>query len=233
MASQDNIFRDKLEHVSDFQFNQEVAQVFPNMIERSVPGYSLLIDMFGLIAASFLKHGDVCYDLGCSLGACSQKVLRHVGKTEVRVVAVDSSTDMLGRAKQLLADPRVTFQQADLREFKTEHAQVVMLNLVLQFIEPEDRTPTLKQIHDNLKPGGVTLIAEKVIHSKLLTDLHINFKRSQGYSELEIAQKRTALENVMLPESSEMLDTRLHEAGFNLVEQWYQCLNWVAYLAIK
>ena len=66
----------------------------------------------------------------------------------------------------------------------------------------------------------------------LLTDLHIAFKRANGYSELEIAQKRSAIENVMKPDSLEEHRERLLAAGFSKVVPWFQCLNFASLIAL-
>ena len=115
---------------------------------------------------------------------------------------------------------------------------MVVLNFTLQFITPEQRTELINRIAKNLVPGGLLVLSEKVtdqdnVCKELLIDLHHDFKRANGYSELEIAQKRTALENVMRPDSLSCHQERLTNAGFSHIAPWFQCFNFLSIVAIK
>ena len=228
----DEVYRRPREQIVDFAFDKSVAEVFQDMIRRSVPGYETVVGLTGLIAARHLPAGGVCYDLGCSLGASSHAVLRAVGERDCRIVAIDGSEAMIERARGLAAEEsRITWAVGDIREAEIDSADVVMLNFVLQFLPPEDRLPLLARIRKALVPGGVLLLAEKLAASPDVEELHLDFKRANGYSELEIAQKRTALENVMRIDSLEAHHARLAAAGFGKVETWFRCLNWGAMIA--
>ena len=219
----------------DFVFDASVAEVFPDMIRRSVPGYEAVVPLTGLIAAKHLPEGGRCYDLGCSLGAATQSVLRAVGDMPCEIVAVDNSAAMLEKAREFAVktgvDARVRWVRADIRDVPLEDAAVVVLNYTLQFLPPPERLPLLRRIRGALTDAGVLVLAEKLAASDYFRDLHLRFKRANGYSELEIAQKRDALENVMRVDSEDAHLERLRSAGFARAAVWFRCLNWGAFLA--
>ena len=215
----------------DFAFDEAVAAVFPDMVRRSVPGYETVVPLTGLIAAKHLRPSGRCYDLGCSLGATTHAVLAAVGDQPCEIVAVDDSEAMLRRARQLSADPRIHWQCADIRDLAFEAADVVILNYTLQFLAPEDRLPLLKRLRACLEDGGVLLLSEKLDGCGYFADLHLDFKRANGYSELEIAGKRSALENVMRIDTEAVHLARLRAAGFDAPQRWFQCLNWASFIA--
>jgi len=239
----DRLFAKPQNPVPDFAFNHHVAQVFNDMIRRSVPGYPLLVEQIGLLAARFAQANSLLYDLGCSLGAVTSE-LRKVKVNSARVIAVDNSAAMLERCSANLTfttqdNPLLPVEliQADILQLKLQPASVVVMNFTLQFIAPEKRLYLLKRIRQSLMPGGVLILSEKLRFTdknpqQLLTELHLDFKRQGGYSELEIAQKRDALENVMQPDSLEIHKNRLKEAGFSQVVPWFQCLNFGSILAV-
>jgi tRNA (cmo5U34)-methyltransferase len=127
---------------------------------------------------------------------------------------------------------------ADLRDVAMSSASLVILNFTLQFVPSDDRHPLLQSCFDAMLPGAALLLSEKVCfeepgQQKLLTDLHLDFKRACGYSELEIAQKRTSLENTLIPESMATHTGRLRDIGFQTVTPWFQCFNFASFLAVK
>lgn len=240
--SRDRIFSEPRRQIVDFAFDEAVAHVFPDMIRRSVPGYELVVPMTGLLAARHIKDrpAALVYDLGCSLGATSLAVLRALDAlgtgTAVSIRAVDSSAAMLSQARTAIADPRIRFMEADARTMNLDACQVVTLNWVLQFLHPGERLGLLQRIGEALTPGGLLLLAEKVHAADPVAEAfneaaHLDFKRANGYSELEISQKRTALEEVMITDTVDDHLARLREAGFSSTRLWYQCLNWAAFAA--
>ena len=228
----DALFASGGRHLVDFAFDSDVAAVFPDMIRRSVPGYETVVPLTGLIAAHHLPTGGRCYDLGCSLGAVSQAVLAAVGDRPCEIVAVDRSAAMLERAKALAGqEPRLRWQCADVREIELAEADVVALGLTLQFLPPRDRLPLLRRIRAGLREGGVLVLTEKLKADGYFEQHHLDFKRANGYSEMEIAGKRAALENVMHIDSEETHLERLREAGFGAAKLWFRCLNWGSFVA--
>ena len=233
-TERDRLFA-KRKDLVDFVFDDGVAQVFPDMIRRSVPGYEAVVPLTGLIAAKHLAAGGRCYDLGCSLGAATYAVLRAVADLPCEVVAVDNSAAMLRKARALRGktglDKRIRWVRADVRDVALEDAAVVVLNYTLQFLPPEDRLPLLRRIREALTDSGVLVLSEKLAASGYFQDLHLRFKRANGYSDLEIAQKRDALENVMRIDSEDAHMERLRAAGFARAAVWFRCLNWGAFVA--
>ena len=230
-SSRDRLF-DEPRQLVDFAFDETVAAVFPDMIRRSVPGYETVVALTGLLAARHLNDGGRCYDLGCSLGASTLAVLRAMGTNPCEVVAVDSSAAMLDQASRLPEfDNRVNWVEADVREVEIDGAQVVILNYVLQFLPPDDRLPLVRRIRAGLRPDGVLIVSEKLAAGDYFDGMHREFKRANGYSELEISQKRAALENVMRIDTEEIHLARFRQAGFGSSEVWFRCLNWASFVA--
>ncbi|WPP45644.1 carboxy-S-adenosyl-L-methionine synthase CmoA [Pseudomonas sp. AN-1] len=241
----DRIYATPQEQVADFVFNEAVVRVFPDMIKRSVPGYPTIVENLGVIAGQFAQPHSALYDLGCSLGAVSQALRRHVQAEGCRVVAVDNSSAMVERCREYLHAQDSMFQEllpvevleADICRLEFQSASVVALNFTLQFIPREQRLDLLTRIRQALLPGGALILSEKLRFEDaeehaLLGDLHIAFKRANGYSELEIAQKRSAIENVMKPDSLAEHRERLAAAGFSTVIPWFQCLNFASLIAL-
>jgi tRNA (cmo5U34)-methyltransferase len=241
----DRLFAQPLEQVPDFVFNEDVVRVFPDMIKRSVPGYPTIVENLGVLAARFAQPNTALYDLGASLGAVTQALRRHVRSDGCRVIAVDNSAAMVERCRQYLTAQDSMFQEllpvdvleADILTLPFEPASVVAMNFTLQFIAPEQRLALLGQIRQALLPGGALILSEKLRFAddeeqSLLNELHLDFKRANGYSELEIAQKRSAIENVMKPDTLQAHKERLHAAGFTKVVPWFQCLNFASLIAL-
>ena len=241
--SKDNLYAQPLGDPITFRFDEDVARVFPDMIERSVPGYSTIIAMTGLMAGRYARDDTCCYDLGCSLGASTLSMHRHVRARGCRIVGIDNSEAMLERCREAIdADshdsPSVELRCEDILQTSLENASVVVLNFTLQFLPLEDRDTFIQRIADALVPGGILVLSEKVRFSEpdldaLNIDLHHQFKRANGYSELEVAQKRDALENVLLPETLETHRARITAAGFKSCDVWFQCFNFASLVALK
>ena len=230
-SPRDRLF-DEPRQLVDFAFDEAVAHVFPDMIRRSVPGYETVVALTGLLAARHLGSGGRCYDLGCSLGASTLAVLRGVGTAPCEILAVDSSAAMLDEARRLPEfDDRVEWVEADIREVEIDDAQVVILNYVLQFLPPEDRLPLLRRIRGGLSSGGILIVSEKIAAGDYFDGLHLDFKRANGYSELEVSQKRAALENVMRIDNEDTHLARFQEAGYSAARVWFRCLNWASFVA--
>jgi tRNA (cmo5U34)-methyltransferase len=238
----DLIYASPLDQIIDFKFDEKVVNVFPDMIQRSVPGYSTLISTIGIMAGRYAQPDSVCYDLGCSLGAVSLSMRQRIQAKNCHIVAIDNSAAMIQQATQLLAADTSTAVEVDLRcddllNAQINNASVVVMNFTLQFIAVAERGALIKRIFDGLKPGGVLLLSEKLAFpdeaNQFHIDSHHDFKRSNGYSDLEISQKRSALENVLIPETLAVHEQRLSQAGFSFIEKWFQCFNFVSLVAIK
>ena len=225
-----------------FEFNERVAAVFDDMITRSVPGYAELIGRLAQLAAHFYRPGSRIYDLGCSNGNFGMRFGAEMGEREFRLVAVDSSQPMLDLYRERLAEhswqDAVELVCGDICEQPLSQASVVVITLTLQFLPLSARDALLEEIYRALRPGGVLLLTEKVVHADpaldaLQQDFYYRFKRERGYSELEISQKREALENVLLPETIEAHQRRLEQAGFGQLDLWFKWFNFASFLACK
>lgn len=237
----DNLFAEPLSDPGLFTFNESVATVFPDMINRSVPGYATVIAMTGVLAAQHARAGSHIYDLGCSWGASLLSAAREPACDNCELVGIDNSQAMLDQAQRHLASVpeggRISLRHADIVDVELENASVVIMNYTLQFIPVVERASLLARIRQAMTPGDVLILSEKLVLedqqlNEYLIRLHHDFKRQQGYSDLEIAQKRQALEDVLVPETRQAHITRLHEAGFERSDVWFQCLNFASMIAM-
>lgn len=238
-SDRDRLYADPREEVERFVFDERVAAVFGNMISRSVPGYATIVAMTGILARQHAVPGSRIYDLGCSLGAATAVMATGLELPGCDFIAVDNAPAMLHRAREQLAARGISGVHllcADIRDVVVERASVVVLNFTLQFLPLEERLALLRKIRGGMLEGGVLVLSEKIAgatpeEDRLLVEMHQAFKQANGYSELEISQKRAALEQVLLPETVETHRQRLAEAGFGSVDLWFQCFNFVSFVA--
>ena len=229
-----------------FRFNDNVAAVFPDMLQRSIPGYAASIEAIGSLAARYVKPGTRCYDLGCSLGAATLAMRQGIDVPGCRIVAVDVAPAMIARCREIIAeDDRlnapatgVIVVEDDIRNVEILNASMVVLNYTLQFLAPEDRDDMIGRIYQGMNEGGLIVLSEKVVDENphmesLLVDLHHEHKRRNQYSSLEIARKRAALENVLVPETVRSHRMRLERAGFAHTAVWLRYFNFVSIIAIR
>jgi len=239
---QDTLYSSPLGPVNSFKFDQSVVNVFPDMIQRSVPGYQTIISAIGLLAERYAQEQSVCYDLGCSLGAATLSMRHQISANDCKIIAVDNSEAMIKQFKTNLLQDTASIEVdclcADIRDIVIENASVVVLNFTLQFIPIEDRQLFLEKIYQGLLPGGILILSEKLKfddarQQELQIELHHAFKKSQGYSDLEISQKRSALENVLLAETFSSHQQRLNDVGFSSTEVWFQYFNFASMISLK
>ncbi|MCB8979560.1 MAG: carboxy-S-adenosyl-L-methionine synthase CmoA [Ardenticatenaceae bacterium] len=239
---QDTIYARAREKIAPFEFDESVVAVFPDMIERSVPGYTLLLPLIGQIASRYAQPHSRCYDLGCSLGAVTLALRQQIQQEGCRITAVDNSPAMIEKCAEIIGRSGpglpVDLVEADIGHIPISNASVVVLNFTFQFVPPAQRDDLIQRIYAGLRPGGVLILSEKVVFEPaewdaLLVTLHHDFKRANGYSDLEISQKRTALENVLISETVPQHQARLRRAGFTSADLWFQAFNFVSLLAVK
>jgi len=238
----DLIYSNRHSQIKDFAFDAQVVEVFPDMISRSVPGYNTIIDTIGRLSQRYVTDDSTVYDLGCSLGAATLAMKRAIQANNAHIIGVDNSAAMVERCRihvdAFKGATQVDIIEGNIQDIELSNASMVVLNFTLQFIEKTERQALIDNIYQALKPGGILVLSEKIAHqdsvcNELLIDLHHDFKRANGYSELEIAQKRTALENVMRTDSLEEHFQRLTNSGFRHMSQWFQCFNFLSLMAIK
>jgi tRNA (cmo5U34)-methyltransferase len=238
----DQVFRNQLEKVSDFAFNEAVAGVFDDMVSRSVPFYGEMQRMITELAASFATEGSNIYDLGCSTGT-TLSLLHQTLPVNAHLVGIDYSAEMLDRCRGKLAeldlDNVIELRQGDLDAgIDIENASVVVMLLTLMFVRPLNREKLMRRLHAGMNENSCLLVIEKVLgdgslFNRLFIERYYGFKRRMGYSELEIAQKREALENVLIPYRLQENRDLLLNAGFREVEVFFKWYNFAGFVAVK
>ena len=238
----DQIFNEEISKVPDFTFSSKVANVFDDMVTRSVPYYPEMQSMIGEIAADHFQEGTVIYDLGCSTGA----TMLHMDKTvpkNIAFVGVDDSRDMLDKCRTKMEDFQVQreiiLEYGDLNTgIKVQNASIIVLCLTLQFVRPINRERLLRSLFDGLKENGILIIVEKILaedssFNRDFIKYYYDYKRRNQYSEMEISQKREALENVLIPYKLSENITLLKESGFKQTEVFFKWYNFAGFIAKK
>lgn len=240
--SKDKIFKENMAHIADFNFGEKVASVFDDMLDRSVPFYREIQRMIMEMAVEFAVEGTNVYDLGCSTGTTLLNLGQNI-PAKVKLIGIDYSQDMLARCKQKLAGHHFSREHelicADLNQgVNIENASVVIMLLTLQFIRPLRRDTLIGTILRGLNENGCLILVEKVlgedsVFNRLFIKYYYDFKKRNGYSELEIAQKREALENVLIP--YKLLENRelLLKEGFRYCDVFFKWYNFCGLVAVK
>jgi len=242
---QDHIFRETAARSSDFEFNVEVAEVFDNMLLRSVPFYLEQQYMIQEIAKKFWIPGTDIYDLGCSTATTLINLCREI-KGPTHFIGYDNSIPLLEKANQKIKEHafensievRFADLNGDLSKIPLENASVVTLCWTLQFIRPLKRDNLIKCVFDGLVEGGVLVMTEKILTNnthmnRFFIDFYYDFKRRNGYSQEEILRKREALENVLIPYRIDENFEMFRRNGFNIVEIFFQWYNFAGFLCVK
>jgi tRNA (cmo5U34)-methyltransferase len=228
--------------VGDFTFGEKVAAVFDDMLDRSVPFYSEIQRMIAEIAADFAVEGSNIYDLGCSTGTTLLN-LDAVVSPDVKFIGVDNSRDMLERCRQKLVEHGFKRSHelicADLNQgVSIQNASMVLMVLTLQFVRPLYRDSLVKAVLQGLNENGCLILVEKVlgedsIFNRLFIEYYYDLKQRHGYSQMEISQKREALENVLVP--YKLLENRemLLRAGFRYCDVFFKWYNFCGIVAVK
>lgn len=238
----DEVFKDEIKKASDFKFSEKVAKVFDDMVNRSVPFYGEIQRMMAELAADHAKEDSDVYDLGCSTGTTMIGMDTMVDPT-IRFIGIDDSQEMLDKCKSKLLEQGFSrdyeLRCADLSQgVKINNASVVILCLTLQFVRPIYREQLLKNIYDGLNSGGALVLVEKILaedsrYNRDFIKYYYNYKRRNNYSELEISQKREALENVLIPYKLSEDITMLRDTGFSHCEVFFKWYNFAGLFAVK
>ncbi len=240
--SEDRIFASEDSGQGPFQFNEAVAEVFPDMLKRSIPGYAASILTIGSLARRYVRPETRCFDLGCSLGAATLAMRHNISEPGCHIQAIDSSIAMIRKCRKAIADDDasvpVELVAGDVREAEIENASMVVMNYTLHFLPVADRNDLIAKVFEGMNAGGVFVLSEKIVDDdsdieKLLVDLHHEQKKRNAYSDSEISRKREAIENLLVPESLPTHETRLTNAGFSHVGVWLRYFNFISLVAIK
>ncbi len=242
MGKRDRLFSKKLQKMIDFSFGKSTAEVFTDTLHRSIPLYNEISRMIGEISSTFAVENTNCYDLGCSNGLTMATLLKSINK-KVKVIGVDYSPAMLKEARKYLKKLHIKNRYGlvlrSLNEgAEIKNASVVILNLTLQFIRPLNRDRLIRSIYQGLNKNGCLILIEKVIgnnslFNRIFIEYYYNFKRRNGYSKLEISQKRDALENVLIPYRLGENIKLLSDNGFKSVDIFMKWYNFCGILAAK
>ncbi len=238
--------KDTLFHIDavneDFVFSERVVEVFDDMLDRSIPFYHEVIRATAALLEKMLRENDRVVDLGCATGTTLLEFCRFINNDSIQYLGIDNSPAMLdkGRLKAELytKNRKISFLEEDITRINLPGTAAFVLNYTLQFIRPVLREEFLQTLFNNLRPGGILILSEKTIsHDPLLNrifiELYHRYKREKGYSELEIARKREALENVLIPFSIEENKTLLQKVGFTSIESYFQWFNFASFVAVK
>ena len=222
-----------------FEFDEEVASVFDDMLDRSVPFYKEMQRLSIVFANNFLENGSRVYDLGCSTATTLIELSKNCNK-DLKLIGIDNSKAMLERAnnKSKAFGVDIKFICNNIFDVDLKDAKVIFSNYTLQFIRPLQREKLVKKIYDGLTEGGVFIFSEKLVSqnsilNKQLIDEYYSFKKAQGYSEFEISQKREALENVLIPYTEDENNKMIKDAGFSHCEMIFKWVNFATFIAIK
>ncbi|MEJ2761120.1 MAG: carboxy-S-adenosyl-L-methionine synthase CmoA [Gammaproteobacteria bacterium] len=237
----DELYRDE-RSPHDFNFGADTVKVFDDMVQRSVPFYAEIQRMTGELAADFAVPGSRLYDIGCSTGTTLLS-LHPLIDNSVEFVGIDNSDDMLAKARvkqeQVRADRKVELLNMDLnRGIVMENASVVVMLLTMQFVRPLYREDILRRIYQSLHENSCLLMVEKVTGpystlNRLFIEHYYDFKRRSGYTNLEISQKRDALENILIPYHVQENRELLHKVGFTQFEEFFRWYNFCGMIAVK
>jgi tRNA (cmo5U34)-methyltransferase len=222
-----------------FEFDESVASVFDDMLSRSVPFYSEVQKIIISLILKEQKDGKRVLDLGSSTAKFLLD-LHSKMNSSMSLKGIDNSQAMLKRArdKSKAFGANIELEYADMLSYEYRDEDIVIANYTLQFIRPIQRTKLIKSIYNGMADSGVFIFSEKVVFDdkildKELIDIYYEYKKSQGYSEYEIAQKREALENVLVPFTIEENIQMCKDAGFREINTLFQWANFVTFIARK
>ena len=228
----------------DFSFNEQVAEVFDDMLDRSVPFYQTVIKTSASLIRSLAEPGSTVVDLGCSTGSTLVELARLLPDMHLRFIGLDNAPAMLAKARRKaeMFGKKIEFRRQDITapdlSVNFSGADIILCNYTMQFIRPLQRQEVVNSLYNTLSAGGLLILSEKIISSHIninrkFIDIYHEFKREQGYSELEIAAKREALENVLIPFTVEENVRLLTGSGFNGVEMFFRWINFASFIGLK
>lgn len=222
-----------------FEFDEDVASVFDDMLNRSVPFYKQMLQLTTTFANGYLENKHRVYDLGCSTAATLIE-LANMSQKDLKLIGIDNSKAMIKRAKKKSKayGHKIKFINDDIFNVPLKPSKVIISNYTLQFIRPIQREKLVKKIYNSLEDGGVFIFSEKVLSdnkylNKKYIDCYYDFKKKQGYSEFEISQKREALENVLIPYTYEENKKMIQDCGFKDFDCLFKWVNFATFIAIK
>ncbi|MBI5873711.1 MAG: carboxy-S-adenosyl-L-methionine synthase CmoA [Candidatus Omnitrophica bacterium] len=241
--AKDTLFKAVKTKKGSFVFDEKTANVFDDMLIRSVPFYSEIQRMIVELTKSFVRNNSNVYDIGCSTGTTLMNLAKNIDKKGIKLIGVDLSNAMLRKARRKLersgVSDRCVLINADVsQDFEVKDASVVIMNLTLQFIGPEKRYLAVSRIFSGLRRGGCFILVEKILSNDAKFDeefieFYHAFKMRNNYIRLEISRKREALENVLIPYKYDENIRLLEKSGFESVDSFFKWYNFCGMIAIK
>ena len=232
----DNVFNKPIQ--KQFEFDEEVANVFDDMLNRSVPFYKENLNLQINILKNFLKPNDKIVDLGSSTGTFLIELDKKI--KNLNLIGIDNSPAMVKKAnlKAKAFGSNAKFIEADFLKYDFSNSNAIIANYTIQFVRPLKREKLIQKIYNSLVKNGIFLMSEKLITenkklNKIMIDIYYDFKKKMGYSEYEIARKREALENVLIPYTMQENIEMLKNAGFKDVEVIFRWNNFATFIAFK
>ncbi|ULO01560.1 carboxy-S-adenosyl-L-methionine synthase [Campylobacter sp. RM5004] len=233
----DEVFNDNL--VKQFEFDEKVVRVFDDMVTRSVPYYLQNQELIFSILSAILPKNAKVLDLGCST---ANTLLALSKRDDLELFGLDNSDEMLKRAK-IKADDlgvKINFYNQNIEDVLSldESFDAIICSYTLHFIRPLLRQELLNKIYKKLNKNGVFILCEKLLYDnkvlqKNIIDIYENYKENQGYSRYEIAQKRAALENVLIPFTYDENVNILKNANFRQIDCFFRWANFCSFIAFK
>jgi len=234
---EDKVFIEKI--VKKFEFDEAVASVFDDMLSRSVPFYDEVRKLVIALILIEQKEGKKVLDLGSSTAKFLLE-LHNKMDVKMQLKGLDNSQAMLDRAEQKCQafGAKIDLELADMLTYDYRNEDIIVANYTLQFIRPMQRVELVKKLYRSMNENGLFIFSEKVVFAdkkldKDLIDIYYAYKKEQGYSEYEIAQKREALENVLIPFTIEENIQMCKDAGFKNVDTIFQWSNFVTFVSKK
>jgi tRNA (cmo5U34)-methyltransferase len=244
-----------------WQFDDEVARVFDNMLQRSIPDYETMREMVTELGAQFIEYYSNVLDIGTSRGDQIARFLSKGYEDQVERILEDDVPGIEG-AEYIgieISDPmieaasrrfdgvnNVAIIKHDIREGLPinkwldpgDRLSLVTAVLTMIFVPVEARYRVLSDIHRHLETDGALIMVEKVIGEgpamdELLVGQYQAFKARQGYTDEDIERKRLSLEGVLVPLQLSSHVANLKAVGFTHVDTFWRCLNFVGIIAVK
>jgi len=238
----DEVFDGAEPQTGSFRFNESVASAFDDMAVRCIPYYKEIIRLTCEAASRMLPQQARIFDIGCSTANTLLALARSCPEKNFQLTGCDPSAEMIAKAREkcelFTYSHDIEFICSDCQSLEIPTSDMVIMNYTLQFIPPAERPSIIRKIYQSLKPGGIFILSEKLrqdspLVEKFNTAAYEQFKADNGYSFLEIANKRQALENILIPQSLTGNTTLLSEAGFSTVEPLFKWLNFATFIAVK
>jgi tRNA (cmo5U34)-methyltransferase len=219
---------------------ENISEDFDSHIRKSIPLYEHGHQLVCYYSDFFLKPDSIVYDIGCSTGSFLGKLAqRHAHKQDLKLIGIDNIADMVRKASELAAhDARLRFINANVLDLELEKSDLVTANYTVQFLPPRARQTAIDMIYSSLNWGGGFFMFEKVRapdgrFQDYASQVYMEFKLDNGFSEAEILNKQRSIKGVMEPFSTQGNIDLLKRAGFVdiMTVQKYVCFEGL--LAIK